>query len=153
MADSDDGGLPVTVRFPEKDLDALKDIAEDNRHDHSMTHLIKYSMDRSYEKMDVEWTTMTEEDPELESLFDEYGFECEEIAEPVYEEARSLLEEFEDGTLDTVDPGLEDFDRAVTMYGLARDLGDEKMEELATNYLKSEFSDTYFTQNIVEAKE
>ena len=154
VTEPDDGGDPrVTLRMPEKDLEAVRAIAGENDYDYSMGHVIRYSMDRAFEDMDVEWTTMTEKDPELEKLFDSYGFDTEGVAEPVNEEARSLLEEFEDKPLDTVNPGLEDFDRAVTMYGLARDLGDRKMEELATSYLKSEFSDTYFTENIIEAKE
>lgn len=151
VTEPDDGGDPrVTLRIPEEDLEAIRAIAEDEGYEYSMGHVIRYSMDRKFEEMDVSWTVMTEPDPDLENLFDKYGVEYEDIPEAVDSEAESLLEDFDGKTLDTVDPGLEDFDYAVTIYGLARDLGDDKMEEIASNYLRSEFADTHFAEKILK---
>lgn len=154
VSDPNDGGDPrVTVRIPEEYLGPVRSIADRDDNDYSMAHIIRYSMDRKFERIDVNWSVETKQDLELENLFEEHGIDYGNTSEAVNAETKSILEDIYSEGLDTVNPGLEDFDRAVTIYGLARDVGDQDMEELISNYLRSEFPETKFTENIVGSKE
>jgi hypothetical protein len=146
VSDPEDGGDPrVTVRVPENDIEVVRAVAGDEDHDYSMGHVIRYSMDRKFEgRVDVDWESGTEHDPELESLIDTYreelGYGEEDDGEVDMEGVDVMLggeEELRENSMEY----------ALKMYAIGAEKGDETIKELSRQYLQENFPEDDLVQN------